>query len=257
MANKKFSEFELKTDQAQVDFLVGYTGTENVQIASEKVGLRYDLLSGQSAANPLNYEFRLEDNAGGGIDKVTLVAGDNVVLTNLSSVPNVGGVKIDTKRGSVYTVTGTLQNMFGGDPGIFGDTVEFGISSSPAANHSSVLIIPVAAKIIGISYKWVSDTPVTGIPAGGVYRIQLFPMTNTSGATTDTANYGSSQPINGLDLTDADNGTFPFKTQNAISPPISVAAGTIINVSGVEVIGVIPTSNAEMEITLTFETTTF
>jgi hypothetical protein len=257
MANKKFSEFELKTDQAQVDFLVGYTGTENVQIASEKVGLRYDLLSGQSAANPLNYEFRLEDNAGGGIDKVTLVAGDNVVLTNLSSVPNVGGVKIDTKRGSVYTVTGTLQNMFGGDPGIFGDTVEFGISSSPAANHSSVLIIPVAAKIIGISYKWVSDTPVTGIPAGGVYRIQLFPMTNTSGATTDTANYGSSQPINGLDLTDADNNTFPFKTQNAISPPISVAAGTIINVSGVEVIGVIPTSNAEMEITLTFETTTF
>jgi len=257
MANKKFSEFELKTDQAQVDFLVGYTGTENVQIASEKVGLRYDLLSGQSAANPLNYEFRLEDNAGGGIDKVTLVAGDNVVLTNLSAVPNVGAVKIDTKRGSVYTVTGTLQNMFGGDPGIFGDTVEFGISSSPAADHSSVLIIPVAAKIIGISYKWVSDTPVTGIPAGGVYRIQLFPMTNTSGATTDTANYGSSQPINGLDLTDADNGTFPFKTQNAISPPISVAAGTIINVSGVEVIGVIPTSNAEMEITLTFETTTF
>jgi|TARA_R110001583_G_scaffold23144_1_gene85954 hypothetical protein len=257
MANKKFSEFELKTDQAQVDFLVGYTGTENVQIASEKVGLRYDLLSGQSAANPLNYEFRLEDNAGGGIDKVTLVAGDNVVLTNLSAVPNVGAVKIDTKRGSVYTVTGTLQNMFGGDPGIFGDTVEFGISSAPAADHSSVLIIPVAAKIIGISYKWISNTAVTGIPAGGVYRIQLFPMTNTSGATTNTASYGASQPINGLDLTDADNGTFPFKTQNAISPPISVAAGTIINVSGVEVTGVIPTSNSEMEITLTFETTTF
>jgi hypothetical protein len=43
MANKKFSQFELKTDQADVDFLVGYTGTENIQIASEKVGLRYDL----------------------------------------------------------------------------------------------------------------------------------------------------------------------------------------------------------------------
>jgi len=83
MANKKFSQFELKTDQSDVDFLVGYTGTENVQIASEKVGLRYDLLSGQSAANPLNYEFRLEDNAGG-VDKVTLVAGDNIVLTSLS-----------------------------------------------------------------------------------------------------------------------------------------------------------------------------
>lgn len=253
MANKKFSEFELKTDQAQVDFLVGYTGTENVQIASEKVGLRYDLTG--SVSDTTNYALALTDNDGG-LDKVTLVAGNNIVLTDLSpGTPNA--VQVDTKRGSVYTVTGTLQNMFGGDPGIFGDTVEFGISSAPAADHSSVLIIPVAAKIIGISYKWISNTAVTGIPAGGVYRIQLFPMTNTSGATTNTASYGASQPINGLDLTDADNGTFPFKTQNAISPPISVVAGTIINVSGVEVIGVIPTSNAEMEITLTFETTTF
>ena len=253
MANKKFSQFELKTDQADVDFLVGYTGTENIQIASEKVGLRYDLNG--NVSNITDYAIGLLDN-NGELDKVTLVAGDNIVLTDLApGIPN--SVKIDTKRGSIYTVTGTLQNMFGGSPGIFGDTVEFGISSAPAADHSSVLIIPVAAKIIGISYKWISNTAVTGIPAGGVYRIQLFPMTNTSGATTNTASYGASQPINGLDLTDADNGTFPFKTQNAISPPISVAAGTIINVSGVEVTGVIPTSNSEMEITLTFETTTF
>ena len=253
MANKKFSQFELKTDQADVDFLVGYTGTENIQIASEKVGLRYDLNG--NVSNTTDYAIGLLDN-NGELDKVTLVAGDNIVLTDLApGIPN--SVQIDTKRGSIYTVTGTLQNMFGGSPGIFGDTVEFGISSAPAADHSSVLIIPVAAKIIGISYKWISNTAVTGIPAGGVYRIQLFPMTNTSGATTNTASYGASQPINGLDLTDADNGTFPFKTQNAISPPISVAAGTIINVSGVEVTGVIPTSNSEMEITLTFETTTF
>lgn len=253
MANKKFSQFELKTDQADVDFLVGYTGTENVQIASEKVGLRYDLNG--NVSNITDYAIGLLDN-NGELDKVTLVAGDNIVLTDLApGIPN--SVKIDTKRGSVYTVVGTFQNMFGGNPGIFGDTVEFGISSSPAADHSSVLIIPVAAKIIGISYKWVSDTPVTGIPVGGVYKIELFPMTNTSGSTTDVANYGSSQVINGLDLTDADNGTFPFKTQNAISPPISVLAGTIINVSGVESAGVIPTSNSEMEITLTFETTTF
>ena len=176
MANKKFSQFELKTDQADVDFLVGYTGTENIQIASEKVGLRYDLNG--NVSNTTDYAIGLLDN-NGELDKVTLVAGDNIVLTDLApGIPNA--VQIDTKRGSVYTVVGTFQNMFGGNPGIFGDTVEFGISASPAADHSSVLIIPVAAKIIGISYKWVSDTPVTGIPAGGVYRIQLFPMTNTS-----------------------------------------------------------------------------
>jgi hypothetical protein len=33
MANKKFSEFTLKTDSANVDFVVGYDGTDNVRIA--------------------------------------------------------------------------------------------------------------------------------------------------------------------------------------------------------------------------------
>jgi hypothetical protein len=33
MANKKFSEFDLKTDSANVDFVVGYDGTDNVRIA--------------------------------------------------------------------------------------------------------------------------------------------------------------------------------------------------------------------------------
>ena len=119
---------------------------------------------------------------------MTLVAGDNIVLTDLSpGTPNA--VQLDTKRGSVYMVTGTFQNVFGGDPGIFGDTLEFGISSVPAADHSSVLVIPVDAKLIGISYKWISDDAVTGIPVGGVYDIQIRTMSNTSGVTTDTANY--------------------------------------------------------------------
>ena len=254
MANKKFSQFELKTDQADVDFLVGYTGTENVQIASEKVGLRYDLTG--SVSNVTDYAVSLTDN-NGELDKVTLVAGDNIVLTNLSPcTPNA--VQIDTKRGSVYMVTGTFQNVFGGDPGIFGDTLEFGISSVPAADHSSVLVIPVDAKLIGISYKWISDDAVVGIPVGGVYKIQLRAMSNTSGATTDTANYTTPQNINGIDLTDSDNGTYPFKTQNAISPPVSLAAGTIINVSGVQTSGAtIPTSNSEIEVTLVLETTSF
>ena len=254
MANKKFSQFELKTDQADVDFLVGYTGTENVQIASEKVGLRYDL-SG-NVSDVTDYAVSLTDN-NGGLDKVTLVAGDNIVLTDLSpGTPNA--VQIDTKRGSVYMVTGTFQNVFGGDPGIFGDTLEFGISSVPAADHSSVLVIPVDAKLIGVSYKWISDDAVVGIPVGAVYKIQLRAMSNTSGATTDTANYTTPQDINGIDLTDSDNGTYPFKTQNAISPSVSLPAGTIINVSGVQTSGsTIPTSNSEIEVTLVLETTSF
>tara|TARA_R110000796_G_scaffold168337_2_gene285273 strand:- start:785 stop:1555 length:771 start_codon:yes stop_codon:yes gene_type:complete len=256
MANIKFSQFELKTDQADVDFLVGYTGTENVQIASEKVGLRYDLTGAVSGTD--DYAITLTDN-NGVVDNVTLVAGDNIVLTDLAP-GTANSVEIKTKRGSVYTVTGTLQNMFGGSPGIFGDTLEFGISSAPANDHSSVLILPVAAKLIGVSYKWTSATAVTGIPADALYEIQVRPMTTTSGSTLLTGNYaGAGTIIAGLNLTAGDNGSFPFKS--ATSPAGgyfgNFAAGTIINVSGVEAAGVIPTSNAEMEVVLTFETTTF
>ncbi len=38
MANKKFSEFTLKTDSADVDFLVGYDGTDNVRIDPANLG---------------------------------------------------------------------------------------------------------------------------------------------------------------------------------------------------------------------------
>jgi hypothetical protein len=260
MANKKFSEFTLKTDQANVDALVGYTGTENIQIDPTKVGLRYDLLSGQGSGSPLNYEFRLEDNAGGGVDKVTLVPGDNIVLTNLSSVPNVGGVKIDTKRGSVYNINGTFQNLFGGDPGIFGDTCEFGISSIPAADNSSVLIVPQSAKLLSVTVKWISSSPVN-IPLGATYKFVLRVMTSTSGATTDTSNYGVVQTFNNMDLTNSDNGTYPFKSEDVTllngGAGITIPANTIINFSGEVTQGTIPTSNGEMEVLFAFETNTF
>ncbi len=38
MANKKFSEFTLKTDPANVDFVVGYNGTDNVRIDPANLG---------------------------------------------------------------------------------------------------------------------------------------------------------------------------------------------------------------------------
>ena len=80
-------------------------------------------------------------------------------------------------------------------------------------------------------------------------------MSNTSGATTDTANYTLPQTVNTIDLTDADNGTYPFKSTVT---NVSYTAGTILNVSGVQTAGTtIPTSNSEIEVTLVFETTTF
>jgi len=38
MANKKFSDFTLKTDSANVDFVVGYDGSDNVRIAPSNLG---------------------------------------------------------------------------------------------------------------------------------------------------------------------------------------------------------------------------
>ena len=38
MANKKFSEFTLKTDPADVSFLVGYDGADNVRIDPSLIG---------------------------------------------------------------------------------------------------------------------------------------------------------------------------------------------------------------------------
>ena len=48
MANKKFSEFTLKTDSANVDFLVGFEGTDNVRIAPSNLGGGATSLNGLS-----------------------------------------------------------------------------------------------------------------------------------------------------------------------------------------------------------------
>ena len=49
MANKKFSEFELRTDQTQVEALVGYDGLDNIQIDPNLVGTKYDLTGAETA----------------------------------------------------------------------------------------------------------------------------------------------------------------------------------------------------------------
>jgi len=252
MANIKFSQFTLKTDQADVDYLVGYTGVENVQIEPEKVGVRYELAGASNGGD--DYVLSLTDN-NGIVENVTLVAGDNIVLTDLAPGQE-NSVQIDTKRGSVFTVGGTFKNMFGGKPDFFGDTLEFGISSAPAVDHSSVYIVPVDAKLIGVSYKWTSAEPVTGIPDNASYEIQVRPMTNPNGSTLIASNYAANGTIiGGLNLTASANGTFPYRR---VATSQGYSAGTIINVSGVEVSGDnIPTSNSEMEVVLTFETTSF
>ena len=190
MANKKFSQFVVKTDPSQVDFLVGYTGIENVQISTD------DLLP-----------------------------------------PTAKSI-----------VTGTFHNVFGGDPGIFGDTLEFGIQALPLSDHSSVLAIPFDCKIVGSSVKWISaDSAV--IAAGNSWQVKLYKMNNNSGKTTDSANYNLVGDFTGLVFDNSDNGGYPFKTSTT---EFTLSAGDIINVSGVET-GTILSSDAEVEMSIAIQ----
>ena len=54
MANKKFSQFDLKTNSADVQFVVGYNGTDNVRIAPANIG-----------GNPSGSDTQLQYNNGG------------------------------------------------------------------------------------------------------------------------------------------------------------------------------------------------
>lgn len=71
MANKKFSEFTVKTDPANVDFLVGYDGTDNVRIDPSNLGG-----GGASDLNGLS-------------DVVVDLSSDNAFLINTSPYANL------------------------------------------------------------------------------------------------------------------------------------------------------------------------
>jgi len=188
MANKKFSQFDVRTDSTQIDALVGYQGLDNIQI-----------------------------------DPADLI-------------PQ-----------AKFMVTGTFQNLFGGSPGIFGDTLEFGVKAVPAAGNSSVLTIPFDCTITDASIKWISNTAVQILNAQDAWQVKLYKMTNVQGSVTVTANYGVPVDFTNLLLEAADNNTFPAKFTSGLN--IDLNAGDIINVSGVES-GTIGTSDGEMEMTI-------
>ena len=105
MANKKFSEFTLKTDPANVDFLVGYDGTDNVRIdpsnlggggASDLNGLSDCLVDGTSvyvsnvpsglSGNPANNTV-----LGEGAANALTTGNDNVVIGSTAMDANLDG----------------------------------------------------------------------------------------------------------------------------------------------------------------------
>ena len=188
MADKKFSQFDIRTDPSQIDALVGFEGSDNVKI-----------------------------------DPSNLI------------------------KPAKFMVTGIFQNLFGGSPGLFGDTLEFGAKAVPAGSHSSVLTIPFDCTIISASIKWIFNAPTPTLDPGDEWQIKLYKMTNIQGSVTNSGSYGSPVDFTGLLFDSSDSGSFPAKFSSTLS--IDLDAGDIINVSGVES-GTIGTADGEVEMTI-------
>jgi hypothetical protein len=242
MANIKFSQFQLRTNQSQVEALVGYDGIDNIQIDPNLVGTKYDLTGAETDTNEFTVTLTGSDSTA---DNVVFIGDSGIQLNQ-----GVGNeVIIERKQGALLSVVGIWKNLFGGSPGIFGDTLEFAASASPVAANSSVFQMPFDGKLIKAQMKWIHATPVDIPLANSTWDVNVYSMTNTTLSTTETSSYQLLAPLPTLSLSASDTGTFPTKKWDGI---INIAAGEIINISGVEN-GAIGTDDAEMELCLIFE----
>jgi len=242
MANIKFSQFQLRTNQSQVEALVGYDGIDNIQIDPNLVGTKYDLTGAETDTNEFTVTLTGSDSTA---DNVVFIGDSGIQLNQ-----GVGNeVIIERKQGALLSVVGIWKNLFGGSPGIFGDTLEFAASASPVAANSSVFQMPFDGKLIKAQMKWIHATPVDIPLANSTWDVNVYSMTNTTLSTTETSSYQLLAPLPTLSLSASDTGTFPTKKWDGI---INISAGEIINISGVEN-GAIGTDDAEMELCLIFE----
>ena len=142
-------------------------------------------------------------------------------------------------------------NMFGGDPGgLSKDILEWGNAASAAANHSSVLTIPINCKIISAGFKWISSTSCV-IGAGSTWSAQVFKINNpATDSTTADGNFTFVGDLN-ISLSNSDSGTKPGKFSSGLN--ITLNAGDIIRIAGVESGPAIATTTDESEMTVVFQ----
>ena len=248
MANKRFSDFVVGTSHTDVDYVVGYKGADNIQIQPSELDSTYGL-SFVNTSSTL-FDIVLDGISGpdaGNVYSGTIQAGDNITFT---ADPSPGiDLKISTQVQNKITVTGIWKNLFGGSPGIFGDTLEFAASASPVAANSSVFVIPFDCVLENVTTKWIHNTAVN-IVGSDTWTVFLYTLNSPNISTTVQANYSLQAQI-GVQLTAADTGSFPFKSWDG---SVTFSKGDILNVSGVEN-GSIATNDAEMEAYLTFRET--
>lgn len=162
----KFSEFNVGSTTSDIDYLVGYKNTDNVQIPVGLVGTNttYTVSTAQAGAN----ETITLTGSDSSTDLITITAGNDISLT-------------DDGAGNGFTIAST----------VVGDTYTIGTST----NGSSVDVNLDAAAG--------ADTNITLTPGAGLSITQaadVVTLTNTAPGDTYTlgagAKAGSSVPIN-------------------------------------------------------------
>jgi hypothetical protein len=128
MANKKFSEFTLKTDSANVDFVVGYDGSDNVRIAPSNLssGGASDLngLSDAKTTSDALYVGTLPTgSSGGGAGNTTLgknagvnlnTGSQNVIVGNFAAGQAVNSTRsVAIGQYASFLPTNTYQYVIG------------------------------------------------------------------------------------------------------------------------------------------------
>ncbi len=114
MANKKFSEFNLKTDPADVDFVVGYDGSENVRIDPANLGGSVAFLTPESQGTvssvniPTPVAMMVNDWSNYG------TSGELYTDSNGESLVSVGDtLALQSLNGNYTTPTVTVSNVSG------------------------------------------------------------------------------------------------------------------------------------------------
>ena len=203
----KFSEFNVGSTTSDIDYLVGYKNTDNVQIPVGLVGTNttYTVSTAQAGAN----ETITLTGSDSSTDLITITAGNDISLT-------------DDGAGNGFTIAST----------VVGDTYTIGTST----NGSSVDVNLDAA--VG------ADSNITLTPATGISIVQVadvVTITNTAPGDTYSlaagAKAGSSVPLNLDAATGSDSvvnlteGTGITLTQtSATEITIASAGGSVIYV---------------------------
>jgi hypothetical protein len=212
----KFSQFDVVSTVADIDYLVGYKATDNIQIPIGLVNITYDLTSAQNATN---VELRLS-GSDLSLDTITLAAGSGISLTNVSNVITIDSSDANT----TYTlpVTGgassAVLTLTGSDASADPVTITAGSDIQFSALTSGGFTID--STFVGDTYDLNSSTNGASID-----------LNLTSGSGTDNS-LVTLTPAGGITITQA--GNIVTIDSSALGIVDSVVAGTGISVNNTD-----------------------